>query len=579
MLQAIAIFLFLLAALSALVTYISAHNTSGIKIGGLNLGNWLSLPDLVKPGSIATITLLLGALTAGMWPALTVYGDCSDLAKDALEAREGLITFDLEDSGGKVEVLTFEPSEAMISYFKENEPCFEIPRELSFQRISFAEPIEDEENPWTLEDRAKAIELLKANIDQIGIIVKATQSSSFTLEQLEKELWVRHYLKWIDEPLLDKDGNETKDDEGKVVTNKSLVPSKAKLQEEIDAINDNPRIRTKYKQRNIAAAEKAFEALKTAYEEREAAFKLEIRPLLTWVKKYRVRIGSKQAMMVPAGVSECQTDALKKETEKNIKRKNSNFSEAELTRGMKMTEDNPFSDHASYLDADDEDSSPLVTGPEQDSGDSLQVILFLKATKKVEKLGRNTTTGEVDFERYPQVRDAIFRQLLAEEIEGSYSGELSSSMAIAYAQSAAEAELSCYLTAQIARETCNLDTIKCDEEKSDSEDGLSDDAIQEMISECKDKRTKCYNAEQEAEEGADTPEICIEAEKVCNHSAVDACNEAERTCEIESVTESLDITAKRCKTRVHAEVKRKCYADQTSIVDAAAVDEEEGEEG
>jgi hypothetical protein len=267
-------------------------------------------------------------------------------------------------------------------------------------------------------------------------------------------------------------------------------------------------------------------------------------------------------MLAPEGVSKCETEALKKETEKNIKRKNSKFTEEELEIGMVMTEDDRFSE--------------VIDGPEVD-GKSQPGMLYLKSTKEVERLGRNTRTGAVDFELYPQVRDAIFRQLMAESIEESYTGELSTSMAIAYAQSAADAELSCYLTAQIARTTCNLDTIKCDDEKS-KQDGLDDDDIAEMIVECQDTRTQCYNAEQEADPDEDTPEICIEAEKICTDPAVDACYEASRTCEIESVTESLDITAKRCNERVHAEVKRKCYADQTSIVDAAPKEEEEEEE-
>jgi hypothetical protein len=563
MIQAIAIFLFLLAALSGLITYISAHNTSGIKIGGLALGNWINMrTDVAKPGSIATILLLIASITVGMWPSMTVYGDCSSLAKDALEARIEFITFELEDNGGQVEDLRFEPSEVMTTYFEENETCFEIPRELSFQRISFADPIEDEENPWTLEDRAKAVDLLKANIAQLGVIATAT-SSSYTVERLAQELWVRHYLKWIDEPLLDDDGKEVKDKEGNTVTNLSRDPTPAILTAEIAAINDG-RGSTRTKARKVKAAEKEHEKKKEAMKELEAAFKGEIGPLLQWVKKFRIRIASKQSMLAPEGVSKCNTEALKKETEKSIKRKNSKFTDQELEVGMVMTEEDPFSE--------------LMEGPKSDEGKSLQAMLYLKSTKDVEKLGRNSRTGEVDFNLYPQVRDAIFGQLLAESIEDSYEGELTISMAIAYAQSAAEAELSCYLTAQIARTTCNLDTLKCEKEKSEHEDGLDDDDIKDMIAECQDKRTLCYNAEQDADESEETPEICDEADKICTDSAVDACYEASRTCGIESVTESLDITAKRCNERVHAEVKRECYADQTSTVDAAPKDEEEEEE-
>ena len=60
-------------------------------------------------------------------------------------------------------------------------------------------------------------------------------------------------------------------------------------------------------------------------------------------------------------------------------------------RSMAMTEEDPFSE--------------LMTAPKSDAGKALQAILYLRSTKDVEKLGRNSRTGEVDFDLYPRLPD------------------------------------------------------------------------------------------------------------------------------------------------------------------------------
>ena len=69
MLQAVAIFLFIMAILSGLITYISAHN------------NPLKIPDLTKPGSIATVVLFVASIITGLWSPVSIYGDCSDVGE------------------------------------------------------------------------------------------------------------------------------------------------------------------------------------------------------------------------------------------------------------------------------------------------------------------------------------------------------------------------------------------------------------------------------------------------------------------------------------------------------------------
>ena len=216
--------------------------------------------------------------------------------------------------------------------------------------------------------------------------------------------------------------------------------------------------------------------------------------------------------------------------------------------------------------------SALMPGPEEGT----QEVIYLESIKEVQKLGRNDA-GEIDFDQFAQVRDVIFKTLLAQDIADSYTGELAAQQAIAYAQTAAEAELICFVTSQTARETCNQVSNSCASAMETG--GLSQSQVDGMMEDCLTKRTECYNAEQEAgdDEDADIPESCVEADKVCNESAVASCTEASRSCSIESVTESIDETGARSNGRVHAEVKRQCYADQTE--ERPASDDEEEEEG
>ena len=99
----------------------------------------------------------------------------------------------------------------------------------------------------------------------------------------------------------------------------------------------------------------------------------------------------------------------------------------------------------------------------------------------------------------------------------------------------------------------------------------------EKIGECLELRTACYIDQQEQEDGeASAPESCEKAATVCDE--VEACVESARRCELESVRETLDITAERCQTRVHAEVKRQCFSDQTETI-AEQPEESSDEQG
>ena len=124
MLQAVAIFLFIMAILSGLITYISAHN------------NPLKIPDLTKPGSIATVVLFVASIITGLWSPVSIYGDCSDVAEEALTARKDFLEFQLTDvADGQTQELVIAPKDGMNSFFEANEGCFqEFPEQRSIRR-------------------------------------------------------------------------------------------------------------------------------------------------------------------------------------------------------------------------------------------------------------------------------------------------------------------------------------------------------------------------------------------------------------------------------------------------------------
>ena len=144
MLEAIAIFLTLLTVICGIVTYISAHN------------NPLNIPDISKGGSIATVILLISAIVTGLWPSSSMYRDCGDLTETALDHRRDLLAYELVSTGGAVDALRQEPRDEILSFFRDNESCFEIPRELAVYRVAFTDELEEA-------DRQRAIDVLGRN--------------------------------------------------------------------------------------------------------------------------------------------------------------------------------------------------------------------------------------------------------------------------------------------------------------------------------------------------------------------------------------------------------------------------------
>ena len=340
MLEAVAIFLLILAGLCGLVTYISAHN------------NPLKIPDLTKPGSIATVGLFVAAIVTALWTPVGVYGDCSTLAEDALAARGELLTFELQDVGGKTESLVIKSSDRIINYFEENESCFLVPEERSALRVEFKvsdEQLSDEEAViaanWfrdtladlSADDKINVLSNVKAvspksNADQAAQGIPPAKPKDWgpaiTMYKAE-DLWSKEtdedgnsVLGLTDTEMLEKWGSylpKELDDSKKETGN---IDWKYSGEDEAKALDCRSTSRAKRRSWRgqsefMKECEKKVEWTKRI--DAEIAKALQV---TEWVHKGHVAISDWKPMLNENGINNCDAEDLKKAGQVNINQKN-----------------------------------------------------------------------------------------------------------------------------------------------------------------------------------------------------------------------------------------------------------------